>query len=91
MHYCGGSKVTEVSYGAAGVMGAEAITVTVPEPTRLPCTARNIYGVPCLLELPIGWPMLTDWRALGPLVSVGVDCAGGADTKRRARCFSNVA
>jgi hypothetical protein len=63
--------VTGVGYGAAGVMGAEANTVTVPEPTRLPCTACNIYGVPCLLELPIGWPMLTDWRALGPLVSVG--------------------
>jgi hypothetical protein len=43
-----------VGYGAAGVMGAEAITVAVPEPMRLMCTTRNIYGAPRLLGLPIG-------------------------------------
>jgi hypothetical protein len=31
--------------------------------------------------------MLTEGRALIPLVSAGVDCAGSADTKRRVSRF----
>jgi hypothetical protein len=83
--------VAGASYGAAGVVGAKSITTTVPEPTRLSRTACNVYGVPRLLGLLIGCPMLTDWWVLGPLVSVGVDCAGGADSKRHAQHFPNVA
>jgi hypothetical protein len=68
--------VTGAGYGAAGVVGAEAITVTVPELTLPPCTLPNIREAPPLLGLLIGRPMLANWWALGPLVSIGVDCVG---------------
>jgi hypothetical protein len=54
MHYYGGSKVTRAGYGVAGIVGAEAITATIPEPMRLPFTVCNICGAPCLLRLLIG-------------------------------------
>jgi hypothetical protein len=41
----------QACYGAMGVMGADAVTVTVHEPTQLLCTARDAIGTPRLLSL----------------------------------------
>jgi hypothetical protein len=77
MHYDGNSKMIGAGYGVAGIVGTEAIIVTVPKPMRLWYTTRNISDVPCLLGLLISGPKLDDRWASGPLVIVRVDCTRG--------------
>jgi hypothetical protein len=83
--------VTGAGYDATGVVGAEVIIAAVPKPMQLLRTPRNISGVPRLLGLLIGRPMLADQRASGPLVSVGVDCAGVQTPSTAHNVFPNVA
>jgi hypothetical protein len=55
MMHCGDcSKAAGASYGAVGIVGAEAITTTVPELMQLPRAMRNVCGAPRLLGFLIG-------------------------------------
>jgi hypothetical protein len=54
MHCDDCSKAVGDSYGAVGIMGAEAITSMVLKPMRLPRAVHNICGAPRFLGFLIG-------------------------------------
>jgi hypothetical protein len=67
-----------------GIVGADAVTMVVPELSRLPRFEHGAHGT--LRLLPYGICLAhTVWLAgLGPPASVWVACVGGANTKRCA-------
>jgi hypothetical protein len=81
--------VTTAGYGAAGVVGAEAITVTVPN--RRDCRVLRVTSAERLASS--GYRLVDPcWLTGGPsplCQSWGRLCGGGgANTKRRAQHFS---
>jgi hypothetical protein len=90
---CGdGSKAAVADYNTAGIMSVEAITASVPEPSRLPHV--RVTPVRCLTFLPLltDWLTHVDWQpGPEPSIIVGVGCAWEVRTPSAAHdVFPNI-